>query len=128
MHLKSSQKLAHPWARRMESSQKSSLISSQKNLGLMGRALLKRDCMNNHGNFLLYTTQNGAVKVDVFFHGKTVRLTQKASPKLFGVQVPAIAKYPKNKMESGELSRKSVISKMEITELDQAILTTQEAA
>lgn len=74
--------------------------------------------MSTQGSFLLYTAQNGAVKVDVFFQGETAWLTQKALAELFGVQVPAIAKHLKNILESGELVEISVVSILETTAAD----------
>ena len=70
--------------------------------------------MSEQGKFLLYTAKEGAVKVEVFFRGETVWLTQKALVELFGVKVPAINKHLKNIFESGELSREATVSKMEI--------------
>ena len=70
--------------------------------------------MSEQGKFLLYTSKEGAVRVEVFFQGETVWLTQKALAELFGVKVPAINKHLKNIHESGELSREVTISKMEI--------------
>jgi hypothetical protein len=37
-------------------------------------------------NFILYTDENGKVKVDVFIDRETVWLTQKAMGQLFGVE------------------------------------------
>ena len=70
--------------------------------------------MSEQGKFLLYTAKEGAVKVEVFFRGETVWLTQKALAELFEVKVPAINKHLKNIYESGELSREATVSKMEI--------------
>ena len=70
------------------------------------------------GNFLLYTTPNGAVKVDVFFKNETVWLTQKALAELFGVNIPAVSKHLKNIFESGELQEVSVVSILETTAAD----------
>lgn len=70
--------------------------------------------MNEQGKFLLYTAKDGAVKVEVFFQGETVWLTQKAIAELFGVKVPAINKHLKNIFESGELTREATVSKMGI--------------
>ena len=70
--------------------------------------------MSDQDKFLLYTAPDGAVKVDVFFKEETVWLTQKALAELFAVKVPAINKHLKNIFESGELSRETTISKMEI--------------
>ena len=83
--------------------------------------------MTDKGNILLYTAQNGAVKVDVYFQGETVWLTQKALADLFGVQVPGIAKHLKNIFESGGQIR-ATVSKMEMVRAGQAILMTLEAA
>ena len=69
--------------------------------------------MTHPGQFLLYKAPGGAVKVDVYFQGETVWLTQKALAELFGIQVPGIAKHLKNIFESGELSREATVSKME---------------
>jgi hypothetical protein len=68
--------------------------------------------------FLLYTSPDGAVKVDVFFKGETTWLTQKALAELFGVQVPAINKHLKNIFDTGELVEASVISILETTAAD----------
>ncbi len=68
--------------------------------------------------FLLYTTPNGDVKVEIFFHNENIWLTQKRMAKLFGVNVPAISKHLKNIFESNELEEKSVISILETTAED----------
>ena len=69
--------------------------------------------MSEQGKFLLYTAKEGAVKVEVFFRGETVWLTQKGLAELFGVRVPAINKHLKNVFETGELVEDSVISILE---------------
>ena len=43
--------------------------------------------------FLLYTTPNGEVKVEVLLNNETLWLTQQRIADLFGVQRPAITKY-----------------------------------
>jgi hypothetical protein len=47
-------------------------------------------------NFVLYTDDNGEVKVEVFLQNEKIWLTQKAMAELFGVGVPAISKHLKN--------------------------------
>ena len=74
--------------------------------------------MSESSQFFLYTAPDGAVKVDVFFRGETVWLTQKALAELFGVKVPAINKHLKNIYESGELSRVATVSKMEMVRVE----------
>ena len=68
--------------------------------------------------FLLYTTPNGNVKVEIFFHNENIWLTQKRMAELFGVNVPAISKHLKNIFESEELIESSVISILETTAED----------
>ena len=68
--------------------------------------------------FLLYTSPNGEVKVEVILNKETVWLTQKTIAQLFGVQVPAISKHLKNIFESGELDENSVVSILETTAAD----------
>ena len=68
--------------------------------------------------FLLYTTPNGAVKVEVFLHNENLWLTQDRMAQLFGVQRPAITKHLKNIFESGELKENSVSSILEHTAND----------
>lgn len=69
-------------------------------------------------NFLLYTSNDGKINIEVFLKDETVWLTQKAIAELFGVQVPAINKHLKNIFEAGELEENSVISILETTASD----------
>ncbi|OIP86702.1 cell filamentation protein Fic [Candidatus Shapirobacteria bacterium CG_4_8_14_3_um_filter_35_11] len=73
---------------------------------------------NSFTDFLLYTTPNGNVRVEIFLHNENIWLTQAKIAKLFDVGIPAINKHLKNIFESGELQEGSVISKMEITATD----------
>lgn len=75
--------------------------------------------MSNEGSrFLIYSTPNNQVRVDVYLMDETVWLTQKAMAELFGVQIPAISKHLKNIFEEGELIESSVVSILETTALD----------
>ena len=69
-------------------------------------------------NFLLYTTPNGDVKVEVFLHDENLWLTQERIATLFGVQRPAITKHLGNIFEEGELEKDSVCSILEHTASD----------
>ncbi len=73
---------------------------------------------NTFNEFLLYTTPNGKVKVEIFLHDENIWLTQEKIAVLFGVQRPAITKHLKNIFESGELSEQSVSSILELTAAD----------
>ncbi len=65
--------------------------------------------------FLLYTTPNGKVKVEIFLHNENIWLTQDKIAQLFGVQRPAITKHLKNIFETGELKQEVVSSILEQT-------------
>ncbi|MFA6144423.1 MAG: virulence RhuM family protein [Sulfurimonas sp.] len=68
--------------------------------------------------FLLYTTPNSDVKVEIFLHNESVWLPQKRMAELFGVQRPAITKHLKNIFDSDELDENSVSSILEHTAQD----------
>ena len=69
-------------------------------------------------DFLLYTTPNGKVKIEVLLNNETIWLTQKRIAELFGVGVPAVSKHLKNIFESKELDPEAVISILETTAED----------
>lgn len=70
---------------------------------------------NTFNEFLLYTSPNGKVKLEIFLHDENVWLTQKKISELFGVGIPAVNKHLKNIFENGELQEHSVVSILEIT-------------
>lgn len=70
---------------------------------------------NSFTEFLLYTTPNGRVKVEIFLRDDNIWLTQDKIALLFGVQRPAISKHLKNIFESEELNENSVSSILEHT-------------
>ena len=63
--------------------------------------------------FLMYSTPQEDVKVDVIVKGETIWLTQKAMSILFGTQRPAITKHLNNIYNSGELDEKHTSSILE---------------
>ncbi|MGR3319334.1 MAG: virulence RhuM family protein [Candidatus Anammoxibacter sp.] len=80
---------------------------------------------NGFTEFMLYTTPNGKVKVEIFLRDENVWLTQEKIAELFGVQRPAITKHLKNIFESGELQENSVSSILEHTAADGKIYHTK---
>ena len=62
-------------------------------------------------DFLLYTTPNGNIKVEVFLHDENLWLNQKKIAELFGVEIPTINYHIKQIYESWELSQNSTIRK-----------------
>jgi len=75
--------------------------------------------------FLLYTTANGKVKVEIFLRNENIWLTQKRMADLFGVGIPAVNKHLKNIFETGELQEASVVSILEITAEDRKKYSTK---
>ena len=71
--------------------------------------------MDKELKFLLYSTPNEDVNVNVVVKDENLWLTQKAMAELFDVNVPAISKHLKNIFSEGELEESMVVSKMEIT-------------
>jgi hypothetical protein len=70
---------------------------------------------NSFTEFLLYTTPNGKVKLEIFLRDETIWLTQEKIGQLFGVQRPAITKHLKNIFKTNELDEKVVSSILELT-------------
>ncbi|MCK5465942.1 virulence RhuM family protein [Candidatus Parcubacteria bacterium] len=63
---------------------------------------------NSFTEFLLYTTPNGKVKVEIFLRDENIWLTQAKIAELFGVDRSVITKHLKNIFESGELQENLV--------------------
>ena len=72
--------------------------------------------LQKSGNFILYTTPSGDVKLEVFLLDETLWLTQKMMAELFGVDVRTINEHIKNIFKSGELDEISTIRKIRIVQ------------
>ena len=81
------------------------------------------DLADNPSEFLLYTSPEGDIKVDVFFHNESIWLTQKRMAELFDVKVPTINEHLKNIFSSGELGENSVIREFLTTANDGKSIT-----
>lgn len=55
--------------------------------------------LSNNYNFILYTSPDGEVRVDVFIQNETVWLTQKAMQELFGRAKSTISEHISNVFE-----------------------------
>jgi len=66
--------------------------------------------------FLLYTTPNGQVKIEIFVHKESVWLSQKRIAELFGVDTSTINEHLKNIYHSGELIEEATIGKFPIVQ------------
>ena len=60
--------------------------------------------MNKELQFLIYSTPEENVLVDVVVKDENIWVTQKAMAELFGVKVPAISKHLKNIFAEREFS------------------------
>ena len=66
----------------------------------------------NPDNFILYTSQDGAVKVGVIIDGETIWLTQQQIADLFGRDRSVITRHLQNIFDTGELDEASNVQKM----------------
>ena len=78
--------------------------------------------VNATGELLLYTTAGGEVKIEAYFQGETVWLSQRKMAELFGVDRSSVGKHLKNIFESGELAEKSNVQKMHIANSDEPVI------
>jgi hypothetical protein len=78
----------------------------------------KKNALTPQGQFLVYTAEDGQVKIDVRLENETVWLTQKLMAELFQTTLPNINIHLKNIFDEGELSRDSVIKESLITAAD----------
>ncbi|MEK6559107.1 MAG: virulence RhuM family protein, partial [Planctomycetota bacterium] len=67
---------------------------------------------NSFTEFLLYTTPNGKVKVEIFLRDETVWLTQAKIAELFGVDRSVVTKHLQNIFQEGELDKNSTCAKI----------------
>lgn len=67
--------------------------------------------LNEISNFILYTTPNGHVQLDILLQDENLWLTQKGLAELFGVERSVITKHLKNIYDSGELDKVSTCAK-----------------
>lgn len=73
------------------------------------------DLLKNSSDFILYTSSDGEVRVDVFINDETVWLTQKAMQELFGRAKSTISEHISNVFSDGELEETQVVRKFRTT-------------
>jgi len=73
---------------------------------------------NSFTEFLLYTTPNGKVKVEIFLHDKNIWLTQKLIAVLFDCSADNVSLHLKNIFESAELQENTVTEEFSVTASD----------
>jgi len=67
-------------------------------------------------NFILYTSPEGEVKLNVFLEGETIWLTQKMMAELFGVDVRTVNEHLQNIYKTFELTEEQTIRKFRIVQ------------
>lgn len=67
--------------------------------------------MDNHGEMLIYQTEDGLTKIDVNMQDETVWLSLEQMADLFQRDKSTISRHIKNVFEDGELSRESTVAK-----------------
>ncbi|MCY2987011.1 MAG: virulence RhuM family protein [Planctomycetota bacterium] len=70
------------------------------------------------GELILYQTQEGTVRIEVFYESDTFWLNQKKIAELFGVDIRTISEHFCNIFASGELDEQSVLRKIRTTAAD----------
>lgn len=76
----------------------------------------KDEIEKQQSDFLLYTSNEGKVNIDVFLQDETVWLTQKAMGLLFGVESHTITYHLKEIFKSGELDEKATTRKIRVVQ------------
>lgn len=74
--------------------------------------------LNNKENkqFILYSTPNNTVKLDVLLENETLWLTQKAIAELFGVVKSTVSEHLNNIYDSGELDKLATVRNIRIVQ------------
>ena len=67
---------------------------------------------NSFTEFLLYTTPNGKVKVEIFLRDENIWLTQSNIADLFGVERSVVTKHLQNIYQENELKKDSTCAKI----------------
>ena len=70
---------------------------------------------NQNSDFILYTSQDGEIRVDVFVNNETVWLTQKAMQELFDRSKSTVSEHISNVFKEGELEESQVVRKFRTT-------------
>jgi len=80
---------------------------------------------NSFTEFLLYTTPNGKVKVEIFLRNENLWLTQEKIAKLFGVDRSVVTKHIRNIFKTNELQEEAVCAKIAHTADDGKVYKTK---
>ncbi len=85
---------------------------------------MSKDNLPQESEFLMYTTPQGEVKLNVLILDETVWLTQEGMQELFGRAKSTISEHISNVFDEGELDRDSVVRDFRTTASDGKIYNT----
>ena len=77
--------------------------------------------MDEHGDIIIYQTEDGLTKIDVSFENDTVWLSKSQMAELFQRDRSVISKHIKNVFEEGELSPESNVQNLHIANSDKPV-------
>ena len=87
-------------------------------VGISGRLGKENSLVDNHGEIIIYQTEDGLTKIDVNMQDETVWLSLEQMADLFQRDKSTISKHIKNIFEDGELVRNAVVAKFATTAAD----------
>lgn len=67
--------------------------------------------MEEHGDIIIYQTEDGLTKIDVNMHDETVWLSLEQMANLFQRDKSTVSRHIKNIFDEGELVRESTVAK-----------------
>ena len=73
--------------------------------------------MDEHGDIIIYQTEDGLTKIEVSFEYDTVWLSKSQMAELFQRDRSVISKHIKNVFEEGELSQESNVQNLHIANM-----------
>jgi len=82
---------------------------------------LEDSSVDNHGDMLIYQTEDGLTKIDVSFENDTVWLSKNQMAELFQRDRSVISKHIKNVFDEGELSPESNVQNLHIANSDKPV-------
>ena len=84
------------------------------------------DDLVTNNNFILYTTPEGVVKLDVLLQEETIWLTQKMMGELFGVVKSTISEHLSNVYETNELQKETTVRNFRTVRQEGGRIVTRE--
>ena len=79
---------------------------------------IRKNIISDYKEFLIYTTPNGKVNVEIFLYNENIWLTQRMIAVLFDCSADNISLHLKNIFESSELIENSVTEEFSVTAID----------